>query len=181
MSVTTYKWTLEQWHQLVETGVLDRQNVELIEGEIVEMSPEGIPHSFVNRSLGDYLRELFAGVAYCSERYPVTLDNSEPQPDFALLQLPATIYSNHHPKPENIYLLIEVSSSTLKFDLNSKAATYARNQIKEYWVVDLINKRLVVHTSPNSLGYSTINEYKSGTISCSSFPNINITLDKIFQ
>lgn len=179
MSVTTYKWSLQQWHKLVETGLLAGQNVEFIEGEIIEMSPEGVPHSFSNRLIGDYLRELFNGIAYCSERYPITLDNSEPQPDFALLQLPANIYRTHHPYPENIYLLIEVSNSTLKFDRETKATIYARNQIAEYWIVDLINQKLIVHTQPENNSYSKIDEYQSGTISCSAFPQINISLEKL--
>ncbi len=84
MTVTTFKWSIEQWHRLIETGVLAGQNVELLEGEIVKMSPEGIPHSFSNRSIGDYFRNLFQGLAYISERYPITLDDSEPQPDLAV-------------------------------------------------------------------------------------------------
>ncbi|HHP7230940.1 MAG TPA: Uma2 family endonuclease [Xenococcaceae cyanobacterium] len=179
MSVTTYKWTLEQWHQLVETGVLARQNVEFIEGEIVEMSPEGIPHSFSNESIGNYLRKLLGEVAIVRERYPITLDNSEPQPDITIVRHPRDIYRTHHPYPEDIYLLIEISNSTLKFDLSTKAALYARNQISEYWIVDLLNKKLIVHTHPTGNGYSRIDEYRSGTIFCSSFPNIDITLDRL--
>lgn len=179
MTVTTYKWSLEQWHKLIETGVLNGQNVEFIEGEIITISPEGIPHSFSNRRLGDYLRELFKGIAYCSERYPITLNNSEPQPDFALLKLPADIYRNHHPYPEDIYLLIEISNSTLKFDREIKAKIYARNRIAEYWIVDLANHKLIVHTSPKGDTYQTIKEYQSGTISCFTFPEIEIALEKL--
>ena len=179
MTVTTYKWSLEQWHKLVETGVLAGQNVEFIEGEIIKMSPEGIPHSFSNRRMGDYLRELFKGIAYCSERYPITLDNSEPQPDFALLQLPADIYRTHHPYPENIYLLIEIANSTLKFDRSTKATIYARNQIVEYWIVDLVNNKVIVHTLPKDNSYQTINEYQSGTISCSAFPDLDIAVEQL--
>lgn len=179
MSVTTYKWTLEQWHQLVETGVLAGQNVEFIEGEIIHMSPEGIPHSFSNQSIGNYLKELLKETAIILERYPITLDNSEPQPDITIVRYPRDIYRNHHPLPEDIYLLIEISNSTLKFDLSTKAALYARNQIKEYWIVDLVNKKLIVHTHPIGNSYSSINKYSSGTISCSSFPDIDIALNKL--
>ena len=179
MTVTTYKWSLEQWHKLVETGVLAGQNVEFIEGEIIEMSPEGIPHSFSNQSIGNYLQQLLSKIAIVLERYPITLDNSEPQPDIAIVRTPREIYRTHHPHPEDIYLLIEISNSTLKFDREVKATIYARNKIKEYWIVDLVDKKVIVHTSPKDNSYQTVNEYKSGIVSCAAFPNIDIALEKL--
>ena len=179
MSVTTYKWTLEQWHQLVETGVLAEAYVEFIEGEIVEMSPEGIPHSEANQSIGNYLRELLGEAAIVIERYPITLLNSEPQPDITIVRHPRDIYRTHHPYPEDIYLLIEISNSTLKFDSESKAFLYARNQISEYWIVDLVNKKVIAHTQPQGNSYSIVDEYSSGTILMEAFPDINIALDRL--
>lgn len=179
MSVTTYKWTLKQWHKLVGTGVLAGQNVEFIEGEIIEMSPEGVPHSFTNQSIANYLRELLDKTAIVIERYPITLDNSEPQPDITIVRHPRDIYRTHHPYPEDIYWLIEISNSTLQFDRETKAKIYARNKIKEYWIVDLINQKLIVHTSPNGDSYSTINQCQTGKISPEAFPNLNISLDKL--
>ena len=77
MVVTTYKWQIEQWHKLVNSGVLDGLPIELLEGDIVEMSPESIEHSVTNRSICDYLRDLLKGKAYISESHPITLDNSD--------------------------------------------------------------------------------------------------------
>jgi Uma2 family endonuclease len=177
MSITTFKWSIEQWHRLVETGVLANQNnVQLLEGEIVQMSPEGVAHSFVNRRIADYLRELLKGIAYISEGHPITLDNSEPQPDIAIVRLGEDIYSQHHPYPEDIYWLIEVSNSTLQFDQDTKAKIYARNNIPEYWIVDLINKKVIVYTSPKGNNYQQIEIYQTGTIIAQAFPNINIEL-----
>lgn len=178
---TTYKWTLEQWHQLIETGVLAELNIELLEGEIIEMSPEGVPHSFCNQSLAEYLRTLLEGQAIVNERYPITLDNSEPQPDIAIVELPREIYSQHHPYAENIYWLIEISNSTLVFDRTNKAATYARNGIEEYWIVDLVNRKLIVHTLPDERSYQQIAEYQRGTIYPQAFPQLAIAIAKIFQ
>ena len=192
MTLTTYKWTIEQWHRLVETGVLAEQNVELREGEIIEMSPEGVPHSFCNQSIVDYLRILLQGKAIINERYPITLDNSphsrasEPQPDLAIVQLPREIYSQHHPYPENIYWLVEISNSTLQFDRTTKAAIYARNGIQEYWIVDLANRKLIVHTAPQGNIYRNISECQTGTICSQAFSKIaiaklakGIALDKL--
>ena len=181
MTLATYKWTIEQWHRLLETGVLAGQNVELLEGEIVEMSPEGVSHSFCNQTLADYLRNLLKDKAIVNERYPITLDNSEPQPDLAIIQLPRDIYSQHHPYPENIYWLIEISNSTLQFDRTTKATIYARNGIREYWIVDLVNRKLIVHTAPQENIYRNISTHHTGTICSQAFPNIAIALDKLLS
>ena len=179
MTLTTYKWSIEQWHQLVETGVLAAQNVELIDGEIVEMSPEGIPHTFTNRKVGRYLERLLEDKAIISEGYPITLDNSEPRPDIAILRLPEDIYLNHHPYPEDIYFLVEISKSTLQIDKTTKAQIYARNKIQEYWIVDLVNKKLIIHTQPKGNIYQNIQEYQTGTVFSQAFPKIAIALDKL--
>ena len=109
----------------------------------------------------------------------LVLDNSEPEPDIAIVQLPTTIYRQHHPFPQNIYLLIEVSNRSLKKDLEEKIITYARNGIPEYWVIDLKNKKLIAHTQPQNGIYSQILEYQSGTITLAAFPNVDIDLSKL--
>jgi Uma2 family endonuclease len=185
MVANTYKWQIEQWHELVNSGVLEGKPVELLEGDIVEMSPEGIEHSATNRSINDYLRELLQGKAYISESHPITLDNSphllasEPEPDIAIVRLPSTRYHKHHPYAEDIYWLIEISNRTLTKDLEIKTVTYARNGIPEYWVVDLKNKQLIVHTQPDKDKYLQIVTYNKGTITPQAFPNCQIPLNKI--
>ena len=179
MTITTYKWSIEEWHELVDSGLLEGKPVELLEGEIVEVSPEGIEHSYTNDSVVKYLRNVLAGLADVKESHPITLDNSEPEPDLAIVRLPESIYRQHHPYPQDIYLLIEISNKTLKKDLQQKIITYARNGIPEYWVIDLVNKKLIVHTQVNDRGYSQIDEYKTGTVSTLAFPDVAIALDKL--
>ncbi len=179
MAVTTYKWTIEKWHELVDSGVLDGQKVELLEQEIVEMSPEGIEHSYTNENVVIYLRNLLSGLARVKESHPITLDNSEPEPDIAIVRLPETIYRKHHPYAEDIYWLIEISQRTLQKDLEQKSLTYARNSIPEYWVIDLQNKQVIVHTQPKDNKYFQVVTSQSGVISPLAFPNINIALNKL--
>jgi len=179
MTLTTYKWSIEEWHDLVNSGVLAGKRVELLEGEIIAMSPEGVPHSYTHQSVSDYLRELLTGKAYLRDAHPITLDNSEPEPDIAIVRLPHTIYAQHHPYAEDIYWLIEVSNETLTKDLEQKTITYARNGIPEYWVIDLRNNKLVVHTQPQESIYAQIVEYKVGTISSLAFPKISIALNRL--
>ncbi|HAC63107.1 MAG TPA: hypothetical protein DCF68_06090 [Cyanothece sp. UBA12306] len=179
MASIIYKWSIDEWHELVESGVLEGKPVEFLEGDIIEMSPEGIEHSYTNQSVSDYLRDLLKGQAQIREAHPITLDNSEPEPDIAIVRLPETIYRNHHPYPQDIYWLIEVSNKTLKKDLEQKIITYGRNGIPEYWVIDLKNKKLIVHTQLQSGCYSQITESKSGTIRPQVFPHIEIDLKKL--
>jgi Uma2 family endonuclease len=185
MSLTTYKWSIEEWHDLVNSGVLAGKRVELLEGEIIEMSPEGIPHRNTNHKVVKYLRKLLDGLAEVYESHPITLDNSphsrasEPEPDIAIVRLPESIYDTHHPYPEDIYWLIEISNETLSKDLELKTITYSRNDISEYWVIDLKNNKLIVHTQPQTNNYAQIVEYKTGTVSPLAFPQISISLNRL--
>ena len=177
MTLTTYKWSIEEWHDLVDSGVLAGKKVELLEGEIIEMSPEGIPHRNTNHKTVKYLRRVLDGLAEVYESHPITLDNSEPEPDLAIVRLPESIYDTHHPYRLDIYWLVEISEKTLINDLENKAIIYARNGIIEYWVIDLKNSKLIVHTQPQNGRYSKIVEYQTGIISPLAFPQIEIALD----
>lgn len=179
MASIIYKWSIDEWHELVDSGVLEGKPVELLEGNIIEMSPEGIEHTYTNISIVKYLRNILIDLAEVREAHPITLDNSEPEPDIAIVRLPENIYRNHHPYPQDIYWLIEVSKKTLKKDLEQKIITYARNGILEYWVIDLVNKKLIVHSQPQNDSYLQIAEYQSGAIKTQAFPNIEIYLDKL--
>ncbi len=179
MTLITYKWSIAEWHELVNSGILEGKPVELLEGEIIEMSPEGIEHSYTNQSIADYLRELFPGQAYIRDAHPITLDNSEPEPDIAIVRLPKDIYRQHHPYPQDIYWLIEISNKTLKKDLEQKIITYARNGIPEYWVIDLVNQKLLVHTQPQDNKYLKVVEYKTGIFTSLAFPDIEIDLEQL--
>lgn len=179
MTLTTYKWSIEEWHELVKSGFLEGKSVEFLEGEIITVSPKGVEHSYSNQSIADFLRELLKGKAYIRDSHPVTLDNSEPEPDVAIVQLPSTVYLKHHPYPQDIYWLIEISNRTLKTDLNQKKRIYARNDIPEYWVIDLVNKKTIVHTQPKGGDYAQIRELTQGTIAPQAFPSLNISLGSL--
>lgn len=164
---------------MIETGLLEGKPVELLEGEIIEMSPEGVPHSFTNRSVANYLRQLLQDQAPISEAHPVTLDNSEPEPDIAVLHLPDTQYATHHPYPQDICWLVEIADRTLKKDLEEKSITYARNGIAEYWIIDLPHQKLWVLTQPENNRYKNCSELNTGRITPVAFPNIDVEVDKL--
>ncbi len=177
---TLAKWSVEDYHRMIESGVLNNRSVELLEGEIIEMSPEGPLHSSTNDNVAEYLRELLRGVARIREAHPITLENSphsrasEPEPDIAVVRLTNTNYSARHPYPEDIYWLIEISNTTLEEDLGRKKRIYANAGINEYWIINLKTTEIIVFREPSGNDYKTKFTVNEGTITPVSFPNIQI-------
>lgn len=174
-----YKWSVEDYHQIIESGVLEEKSVELLEGEIVTVSPEKPIHSSRIDTVADYLRDVLQGIAKVREAHPITLDNSEPEPDIAIVHFDKDNYANRHPFPQDIYWLIEVSNRTLFKDLEEKSVIYARNKIAEYWVIDLSNNKLWLFTQPQEEGYYSRQEIKEGNIKPIAFPKIDIQVTKL--
>ena len=182
MTVAIAKWTLEEYHQLVDAGLLAHKPVELIRGEIVEMAPEGQSHAYSSTESGNYLIRLLGEKATIRPAKPITLPNqSEPEPDVAIVQPLGREYRAHHPYPENIFWLIEYADSTLAKDIGTKADVYAEVNIPEYWVVDLKAKTLIVFRDPRSGHYTSRQDYKSGSITTIAFPDISISVEAIIE
>lgn len=178
---TLYKWSVEDYHRIIEAGVVDGKSVELLSGEIVTMSPEKPIHSSRIDSVADYLRNVLQGKAKVREAHPITLDNSEPEPDIAIVRFEDSNYATRHPYAQDIYLLIEVSNSTLSRDLEEKSVIYARNGIPEYWVIDLLNNKLWVFTNPQQDSYLDKQEIITEIINPIAFPEIKIKLDALLK
>jgi Uma2 family endonuclease len=178
-NLAIYKWNLEEYHKLIESGLLNDKLVELLEGEIICMSPEEVPHAAAIDSLADYLREKLQGKAGIKEAHPITLGDSEPEPDIAVVRLPKTIYEEHHPYSEDIYWVIEVADRTLAKDLEDKARIYARQGIPEYWVLDVKKKQLWVLRQPVGDRYLEKLIWSDRAISPLSFPELELETTKI--
>ncbi|MBW4570683.1 MAG: Uma2 family endonuclease [Tolypothrix carrinoi HA7290-LM1] len=150
-------WTVADYHRMAETGILDEdERVELLEGKIIWMSAKGTAHrSAVGRT--DYLlKNRLANRAWVSIQDPIKLnERSEPEPDVAVLQIDPLDYADHHPTPSEIYLIIEVADSSLKFDCETKGKAYAQARIADYWVLDVVNRQLYVFREPNEEGYES--------------------------
>ncbi|MBT9317157.1 Uma2 family endonuclease [Leptothoe spongobia] len=180
MTVTTYQWTIDRYHQAIHAGVFDDQPVELLRGDIIIMPPEGEPHAYYNSEVGDYLRGLLGHRAKVREAHPITLsNNSEPIPDLAIVKPLGTVYLEHHPYPDNIHWLIEFSDATLTKDLTTKKITYAEAGIQEYWVVSLKNKQLYVFTNPQNGQYNTEDLLQTGTVSPIAFQDVDIQVQRL--
>ncbi|EAZ91180.1 Uma2 family endonuclease [Crocosphaera chwakensis] len=182
METITAKFSVEDYNKMIESGLLNYRHVELINGLILEMFPEGTEHTYIGETFADYLRRLTQEVAWVRETRPITLSKSEPEPDIAIVRLPHSLYRSHHPYSEDIYLLIEISYSTLKFDTSEKRDIYAAANIQDYWVVDVKNKKLIVYRSPVDGLYEneTILSLDE-QVSPLAFPDINIMVNDIFN
>ena len=182
MTVAIAKWTIKEYHELVNSGLLEHRRVELIRGEIVEMPPEGKPHAYYSTESGNYLVRLLGDKAAIRPAKPITLPNqSEPEPDVAIVQPLGREYLSHHPYPENVFWLIEYSDSSLSKDLDIKTGVYAEVNIPEYWVVNLKAQTLIVFRNPQSGRYTSRQEYRSGSITALAFPNIPMAVRAIID
>jgi Uma2 family endonuclease len=182
MTVATYKWTIGRYHQAVDAGLFDDQAVELLKGELVIMPPEGEPHAYFSDRLSKFLQRLLGERAQVREARPITLPNdSEPEPDIAVVQPLDTVYLEHHPYPENIFWLIEYSNTTLGKDLTSKKEAYAEAGILEYWVVNLKDLQLIVFRDLTSSGYQTELVLTGGRISPNAFPDVKLEVKRMFS
>ncbi len=176
---TLAKWSVEDYHKMIEAGILSDRPVELISGDILQMSPEDPFHHYLNISIVEDLRSLLGTQAVISEGHPITLADSEPEPDIAIVRSPYTLYLNHHPYPEDIYWLIEISDSSLRKDLGIKKTIYANANIQEYWVIDLNAKILKVFQNPREDDYQIQEDYNNGVLSPLSFPNLKIAVNTL--
>lgn len=184
MQLLTRKFTVEEYQQMAELGILTAQEkVELIEGEIIKMSPIGLKHiATVNRLTNSFVN-IFREKVIVSVQNPIELNNySQPEPDVVLLKYVKDFYETKRPTPDDILLLIEVSDSTLKYDQDVKLPLYAQSKLNEVWLVNLIDHCLEVYRNPKGQKYQQINILdKQNTISCLAFPEININISDFFS
>lgn len=180
MTVTLAKWTTEEYHQMIAAGIFDNRSVELLRGEIVEMSPEKEPHAYFSSEAGAYLVKLLGDKAMIRQAKPITLpNNSEPEPDIAIVKPLGREYLEHHPYPENVFWLIEYSNSSLEKDLETKTKIYAEVAIFEYWVVNLKKRQLIIFREPSDGEYASKSTITEGTIYPLAFPDVAVSVNMI--
>ena len=176
--------SVEEYYRMAETGVLDSDaRVELIDGKICDMSPIGLFHGGVT----DFLTQLFVLAAkgrwVTRVQNPTRLHNfSEPQPDLMLLKPSANFYRKGHPGPEDVFLLVEISDSSLDKDRNIKLPGYARAGIAEVWIVDLNEQSIEVYRQANYAGYGEKTILREGDkASPQSFPDAVVDVAELLQ
>ncbi len=141
-----------------ELDILDPgERTELIAGQIVLITSKGTPHVLTLRLLATALDNLLSNQpVFVSTQDPIHLDDySEPEPDLAIIRGTVLDYTDRHPRPSDIHLVVEVADSTLKQDCEIKDKLYAQGGIADYWVVDLKNRQIHIFRNPTPTGYTS--------------------------
>lgn len=181
MTLTMAKWTVDDYHRMIDAGILDGRPVELLQGEIIEMSPEGESHASASAEAGEYLMRLLGDRAQVRPAKPITLPtvSSEPEPDLAIVERLGREYRRHHPYPENIFWVVEYSNTSLSKDLDEKKRLYAKAGIPEYWVVNLQDMTVVIFRHPANGTYQFEQTLSQGTITPLAFSDIAVSVSHL--
>jgi len=163
-NVPKRRFSIEEYYRLAEVGILGPEDkVELIYGEIVKMSPIGPRHASILICLNRLLHDLLKDKYLVSPQNPVRVSSySEPEPDLAVLKPRVDNYKSRHPSPGDVALLIEISDTTFEYDSKVKLPLYAEVGIEEYWIIDLQEDRILVHTEPLGSIYQKQSIYTRG-------------------
>ncbi|MCG8584572.1 MAG: Uma2 family endonuclease [Pirellulales bacterium] len=141
-------FSVDEYHRLGETGILTEEDrVELLEGWITPMMTRGPRHDMCVLLVGEAISPFVGHGWHVRPQFAVTTDDSEPEPDLAVVRGAARDYPNHHPSPRDTTVVVEVADSSLKRD-RDKARIYARAGIPVYWIVNLVDNRIEVYTEP---------------------------------
>jgi Uma2 family endonuclease len=173
---------IHEWHKLGEANIFPPESrIELIEGEIFEMSPIGSNHASHLKRINKLFTRLIPENLFSSVQDPLQLgDLSEPEPDFMLLKPSPDFYSSHHPTADDVLLLIEIADSSLAFDQNQKLHLYATYNIPEYWLLNLNDNCLEVYRKPHGEVYAEKTTLYSGdNVTLSQLPEISIQVSDI--
>lgn len=180
---TRRRFTRVEYYRMAEAGILGEDDrVELIEGEIVQMSPIGDRHTAFVINLNQRLVLRLAGLALVSIQSPVVLtEDTEPQPDLAVLRLRAVPYKERGARAEDVLLLIEVADSSLTYDRSTKLRLYAAAGIPEYWIVDCTTETVEIYRNPGPAGYRDATRATgTATLTLQAFPDVELTTAEIF-
>jgi Uma2 family endonuclease len=146
-----HRFSVKQYHRMIELGVLTENDcVELLQGWIVDKMPQHPSHAATVSVLARHLRERVPTTWIVRVQSPVTLDDSEPEPDLAVARGPEERYWSVHPTPTDLALVVEVADTTLDRDRGTKAALYAGARVPYYWIVNLIEVRVEVYSQPRT-------------------------------
>jgi len=180
IEVKRWRFTVHDYHRMGEAGILHEDDrVELIEGELVEMTAIGTRHFACVNALNRLIMRAVGDDAIVSVQNPVRLNEyNEPQPDLTVIR--PRDYRVSLPGPDDVLLLIEVSDTTLAYDRNVKQPLYARAGIGEVWIVNLQGGDIERHTEPYENGYRSLKVARRGeTLGSVALPDLSLSVDDV--
>lgn len=143
-----WRLSVEQYHQMIRTGILtDDDPVELLEGWLVTQMPKNPPHRLSTQLIREVVASMLPQAWHVQAQEPITILDSEPEPDVAVIAGDRRAYSDRHPSAGEVALVIEVSDTTLQRDRTIKKQVYARAGISVYWIINLPEQQIEVYTS----------------------------------
>ncbi len=165
IQIQRHLFTIADYHKMGAEGILPERGIELINGEIIKMSPIGSKHNAAVNKLNRLLAKILDEQILIQPQGPfIANDLSEPEPDIALLKYRDDFYENELPHGTDIHLIIEVADTTFAYDTKVKLPLYAESGIPEYWVIDLNKKQLHVYWDALGNAYQQSRVYRSGEL-----------------
>jgi Uma2 family endonuclease len=157
LQINRKHFTIDEYHKLAETGIIKpTDRVELIEGDIITMSPIKSKHAGIVDAIAEFLIHTLYRKATIKIQNPMSIgNNSEPEPDIIIAKHKQDHYRSAHPTPEEVYLLIEVADSSLAYDQSIKAPLYAKAGIPEYWIINIIDEQIEIYREPGDENYAS--------------------------
>jgi Uma2 family endonuclease len=160
-----WRLSVAQYHEMIRSGILTSDDpVELLAGWLVYKMPKNPPHRIATRVALKALEATIPAGWYVDSQEPITLDDSEPEPDVAVVRGDTRLYRDRHPGPEDVALVVEVADSTIDRDRGVKRRVYARAGIPIYWIINLVESVVEVYQEPSGTGedadYAHRHEYK---------------------
>jgi Uma2 family endonuclease len=183
-TIAIRRLSVQDYHQMAESGILQPdERVELLAGQIIQMAAKGTAHRAAVSRIENLVRNRLGNQVLLRFQDPIRLDDySEPEPDMAIVHPDPNYYEDHHPNPSEVFWLIEVSDSTLKFDRETKAPAYSGSGIPEYWVLDDNLRKLHIYRLPDANGYqSEMVLSESLTIAPLAFPDCTIAVKEMLR
>lgn len=177
-----HRLTVDNYYKMGKAGVFkEKDRVELIEGEIIDMIPIGSNHAYtINKILNHFLMKQLSNDAIVRIQDPLRLDQyNEPEPDLTLVT--NKNYFTRHPGPEDTLLVVEVSDSSLNYDIDIKVPLYARHAIPEVWVIDLNDRLIQVFQQPQDGIFQQKNTFKSGAITPVQVSSFILNIDELWN
>ena len=181
--VQRYRFDVDEYARMGEAGIFTEDDrVELIDGEVREMTPIGPPHAGIVNRLNELLVTHLAGRAAVIVQNPIRLDrHTEPQPDLVVARRRKGFYTDRHPEPGDVLAVIEVADSSLRYDRTEKAPRYGRAGIPETWLVDVGAGTVTVYSEPGPEGYARQQGRRRGErIVSASVPDFDLAVDDVF-
>ncbi|MDJ1167820.1 Uma2 family endonuclease [Roseofilum sp. BLCC_M154] len=175
--------TTADYHRMAEIGILGAdEQVELIAGQIIQKMPKGPAHSALCKRIEKLLEHHLSDRALVRLQDPIQLNPySEPEPDIAVVHPHPNFYADHHPTPDEVYLIVEIADTTIDRDLGTKANLYAVAGIPDYWVFNITSQQLHIFQDPQPNGYQRqLILLGQQSVSPLAFPDCTITVQECF-